>query len=198
MLRCQGGIRKSPEALCFFHVIEGRARYWQGGNPTLLRSGASYVLNPRVSSLRHLIDHCLLYMCGLRLAICVTQDEDPPHPHDRLFKERKARLMDVAANRRCWLSLQARGEFPVWQFLRMPSASHQLESRSLQVGRFSWCQGLRKFLWTYTCTVSTADRFEVLSYGGEGCRALYRATLGTQSSDTMAYYGVVLMHENLN
>ena len=58
MLRCQGGIRKSPEALCFFHVIEGRARYWQGGNPTLLRSGASYVLNPRVSSLRHLIDHC--------------------------------------------------------------------------------------------------------------------------------------------
>ena len=197
MLRCQGGIRKSPEALCFFHVIEGRARYWQGGNPTLLRSGASYVLNPRVSSLRHLIDHCLLYMCGLRLAICVTQDEDPPHPHDRLFKERKARLMDVAANRRCWLSLQARGEF---RYGNSSECHRQAINWNQDLYRLDASAGARVFgnFCGHTCTVSTADRFEVLSYGGEGCRALYRATLGTQSSDTMAYYGVVLMHENLN
>jgi len=87
----EGGIRKSPE----------------GGNPTLLRSGASYVLNPR--------------------------DEDPPHPHDRLFKERKAR-----------------GEFRYGY----SSESHRQS--------INWNQDLY--------------RFEVLSYGGEGCRALYRAT----------------------
>mmetsp|Transcript_27160 Transcript_27160/g.63727 ORF Transcript_27160/g.63727 Transcript_27160/m.63727 type:complete len:657 (+) Transcript_27160:62-2032(+) len=87
----EGGIRKSPE----------------GGNPTLLRSGASYVLNPR--------------------------DEDPPHPHDRLFKERKAR-----------------GEFRYGN-------SSECHRQAI-----NWNQDLY--------------RFEVLSYGGEGCRALYRAT----------------------
>ena len=53
--------------------------------------------------------------------------------------------------------------------------------------------------WTLQLVPGSSEIFvDILSYGGEGCRALYRATLGTQSSDTMAYYGVVLMHENLN
>jgi len=87
--KMEGTFKKSPE----------------GGNPTLLRSGASYVLNPR--------------------------DQDPPHPHDRICNARKAR-----------------GEF-----------KHGFTKESHRQATH-WNQDLY--------------RFEVLSYGGDVCRALYR------------------------
>lgn len=78
----------------------------EGGNPTLQRSDASYILNPRES--------------------------DPPHPHDRICNTRKAR-----------------GEFK--------------EGYSQECTRFAvkWNQDLY--------------RFDVLSYGGDAIRPLFRA-----------------------
>lgn len=87
--KIEGMVKKSPE----------------GGNPTLQRSHASYIVNPR--------------------------DTDPPHPHDRICNIRKAR-----------------GEFR--------------DGPSPECTRFAvkWNQDLY--------------RFDVLSYGGEGIRPLYR------------------------
>lgn len=78
----------------------------EGGNPTLQRSDASYILNPRES--------------------------DPPHPHDRICNHRKAG-----------------GEFK--------------EGYSQECTRFAvkWNQDLY--------------RFDVLSYGGDAIRPLFRA-----------------------
>ena len=76
----------------------------EGGNPTLLRSGASYVLNPRALSRVPFAIQVIgiLLVASLHVPVYPSQDEDPPHPHDRICKARKAsQWQDVEAIELC-------------------------------------------------------------------------------------------------